>query len=53
MFILNNELMAKIYSKLNNNFSFCSIDRVRNEEICSCKGSCGTYTPPCSCCAYD
>ena len=53
MFILSKSLKEKIYSKINNDLSFCSIDRVNFEEVCSCKGGCGTYTPPCSGCAYD
>lgn len=53
MFILNDELKLKIIQRLKENISFCSIDKMYFEEVCSCKGGCGTYTPPCSCCAYD
>lgn len=53
MFLLNNELREKIFSRLKSSMTFCSISEVSCEEDCSCKGGCGTYTPPCSCCAYN
>lgn len=53
MFLLDKDLKERIYSKINNDFVFCAINEVNFEEDCSCKGGCGTYTPPCSCCAYD
>ena len=53
MYYLNEALREKIYSKINNNFEFCDITEKSYEEDCSCKGGCGTYTPPCSCCAYN
>lgn len=53
MFVLDEKLMEKIKSKLSNNLVFCAINEVSCEEDCACKGGCGTYTPPCSCCAYD
>lgn len=53
MFLLNETLKAKIYSRIKSELTFCPIEQVCFEEVCACKGSCGTYTPPCSCCAYD
>lgn len=53
MFVLSKTLKDKICSKIDNELVFCSIDQVNFDEVCSCKGGCGTYTPPCSCCAYD
>lgn len=52
MFILYHELYEKIRDTLQN-VDFCALNEVCYAEDCSCKGGCGTYTPPCSCCAYD
>lgn len=53
MFLIVGSLREKIYSKIKMDLSFCPIEQVCCEQDCACKGSCGTYTPPCSCCAYD
>lgn len=53
MFLLSKNLKEKICSKINNEICFCPIEQIYFEEVCACKGGCGTYTPPCSCCAYD
>jgi len=53
MFLLNQTLKEKISLKLNDDFEFCAVSEMCLEDDCSCKGGCGTYTPPCSCCAYN
>ena len=53
MFSLDDLLKNKIDSKLNKKLCFCAISQVSCQEDCYCKGACGTYTPPCSCCAYN
>lgn len=42
MFLLNETLKAKIYSKIKSELTFCPIEQVCFEEVCACKGSCGT-----------
>lgn len=53
MFSLSFALQEKIRSRLKDGISFCAIEEMSIEDDCSCKGGCGTYTPPCSCCAYN
>lgn len=53
MFELSSALEEKINAKINNDVQFCPISEAKCSEDCSCKGGCGTYTPPCSCCAYN
>lgn len=53
MFILDEVLKEKVCSAICDGIEFCSVCDMTIEGDCSCKGGCGTYTPPCSCCAYN
>ena len=53
MFLLNNSLRARILSRLDKKMAFVGLNQMALGDDCSCKGGCGTYTPPCSCCAYN
>ena len=53
MFTLDESLMTLICSKINHDIVFLELDFNNNMGDCSCSGACGTYSPPCSCCAYN
>lgn len=53
MFELQIELKEKISNIMNEELAFSPLSASMASEDCSCKGGCGTYTPPCSCCAYN
>lgn len=53
MFVLDIQLREKILHAINSNIIFCPLGQIALAEDCACKGGCGTYTPPCGCCAYN